>query len=46
MSDILNKDAVFYQDVDGDGNYVAEKDNAIRVIDNGAKISLSVNYTF
>lgn len=46
MSDVLNRDAIFYQDVDVDGAYDASIDNTIRVYDNGAKFSLSVNYTF
>jgi TonB-dependent receptor len=46
FGDILNKDAIFYQDLDEDGKYDADVDNTIRLIDSGAKISLSVNYKF
>lgn len=46
MSDLLSKNLIFYQDMDGDGKYVVEKDNTIRSIDNGVKYSLSISYKF
>lgn len=46
LSDLLNKEAIYYQDLNGDKKFDADIDNTIRSIDNGAKISLSVNYKF
>jgi len=46
FTDILSKDAIFYQDLDADGGYDETIDNTIRKIDTGAKLSLSVNYKF
>ncbi len=46
VSDLLNKNAIYYQDLDNDGKYDDTIDNTIRSIDGGAKISLSINYKF
>ncbi len=46
LSDIFSKSAIYYQDFNEDKKYDDGIDNAIRTIDNGAKISLSVNYKF
>ena len=46
LSDILSRNAIYYQDLNEDKKYDEGVDNAIRDIDNGAKISLSVNYKF
>lgn len=46
MTDLLQRDAIFYQDIDGDGKYAVEEDNTIRQINVGTRISVSVNYTF
>ncbi|MFI5171963.1 MAG: carboxypeptidase regulatory-like domain-containing protein [Chitinophagales bacterium] len=46
ISDLLNKNAIYYQDIDDDGKYNETLDKTIRSIDGGAKISISVNYKF
>ena len=46
VSDLLNKNAIFYQDLDENGKYDETLDNTIRSIDGGAKVSLSINYKF
>ncbi len=46
FSDILSKNAIFYQDLDEDGKYDESIDNTIRNFDIGSKISLSLNYKF
>ncbi len=46
ISDLLNKNTIYYQDVDEDGKYNESLDNTIRSIDGGAKFSLSINYKF
>lgn len=46
ISDLLNTDMIFYQDVDADGTYNAERDNTIRSIEMGTRVTLSVNYRF
>ena len=46
VSDLLNKNAIYYQDLDADDKYDDTIDNTIRSIDGGAKISLSINYKF
>ncbi len=46
LADILSKNAIFYQDVDGDKKYNEGTDLSIRNIDNGSRISLSLNYRF
>lgn len=44
--DLLQKDAIFYQDIDADGAFDETKDNTIRRIDVGTRVTLSVNYKF
>lgn len=46
FSDLLSKNAIYYQDVDYNGSYDESIDNTIRDIETGAKISLSINYKF
>lgn len=46
FSDILSKNAIFYQDLNEDGAYNEDTDNLIRNFDIGSKISLSLNYRF
>jgi len=46
FSDMLSKNAIFYQDLDEDGKYDESIDNTIRNFDVGSKISLSLNYKF
>jgi hypothetical protein len=45
-ADILNHDAIFYQDIDGSGKYEEENDNRITQINTGNKISFSFTYKF
>lgn len=45
-ADILNRDAIFYQDIDGSGKYEEENDNRITQINTGNKISISFTYKF
>lgn len=45
-ADILNRDAIFYQDIDGSGKYEEDKDNLITQINSGNKISVSFTYKF
>ncbi|MFZ7115650.1 MAG: TonB-dependent receptor domain-containing protein [Bacteroidota bacterium] len=46
ISDILNNVAIFYQDQDGDGKYVADKDSRISAITTGTNYGLSFSYKF
>lgn len=45
-ADILNQDAIYYQDIDKSGKYEEENDNLITDINSGNKVSLSFTYKF
>jgi hypothetical protein len=46
IADILNKDLIFYQDIDESGKYEEDIDNLIAQINTGNKLSLSFTYKF
>ena len=46
VSDLIHDDQLFYQNLDDDQQYSAEKDFMLRSFQNGYNASLSFNYTF
>ena len=46
VNDVLNNVAIFYQDQDEDGKYVADKDSRISAITTGTNYGLSFSYKF
>ncbi len=46
LGDLLAQDLVFYQDIDDNKKYIAEKDNSIFNYNMGRTVSLSFNYKF
>ena len=46
LGDLLAQDLVFYQDIDDNKKYNAEKDNSIFNYNMGRTVSLSFNYKF